>query len=148
MGRKRLLACCAILAVLGLAAGSQAAGPPARPWMNPKLTPDRRAELVLGQMTLDEQVGLLHGHFPLFLNPRPAGVPMSAGYVPGLPRLGIPALTESDASLGVSSAGQASSDATPLPSGVALAATWSPELAYAGGAMIGKQARQKGFNVL
>ena len=30
----------------------------------------------------------------------PDGAPMSAGYVPGVPRLGVPALLMSDASLG------------------------------------------------
>jgi beta-glucosidase len=79
---------------------------------------------------------------------RPAGVVQSAGYVPGLPRLGVPAVTESDASLGVANAGRKDDDATPLPSGMALAATWDPKAAFASGAMIGKEARQKGFNVL
>ena len=36
----------------------------------------------------------------------------------------------------------------PLPSSLALAATWDPDTVRAGGAMIGKEARQKGFNVL
>ncbi|MBS0360915.1 MAG: glycoside hydrolase family 3 protein [Proteobacteria bacterium] len=69
--------------------------------------------------------------------------------MPGLPELGVPALTESDASLGVANAGRGpKDDATALPSGMALAATWDPELAFASGAMIGKEARQKGFNTL
>jgi beta-glucosidase len=79
----------------------------------------------------------------------PAGAIRAAGYVPGLERLGVPALTESDASLGVANAGRgANDDATALPSGLALAAGWDAEGARAAGAMIGKQARQKGFNVL
>ena len=32
-----------------------------RPWMDASLPPERRAELVLRQMTLDEKIGLLHG---------------------------------------------------------------------------------------
>ena len=35
----------------------------------------------------------------------PDGVPMSAGYTPGVPRLGIPALCSSDASLGIANPG-------------------------------------------
>jgi len=30
------------------------------PWMDKTLTPDRRADLVLQQMTLDEKIALLH----------------------------------------------------------------------------------------
>ncbi|THD77075.1 MAG: beta-glucosidase [Phenylobacterium sp.] len=137
-------------AAIGLAlAGGAAAAPASQPWMNPRLTPDQRADLVLKQMSLDEQIGLLHGSMPMFLNPRPPGVVISAGYIAGLPRLGVPPLKESDASLGVANAGRGKTDdATALPSGLATAATWDPKIAYQGGAMIGKQARQKGFNVL
>ena len=35
-----------------------------RPWMNPSLSPDRRAELLLDQMTLDEKIQIVHGHSP------------------------------------------------------------------------------------
>jgi beta-glucosidase len=138
----------ALVAALALAGAAQAA-PASQPWMDPKLSPDRRAELVLQRMSLDEQLSLLHGHMPLFMKPMPPGVVLSAGYVQGLPKLGIPPQFETDASLGVANAGRgAKDDATPLPSGLAIASTWDPSLAYAGGAMIGKQARQKGFNVM
>ena len=46
----------------------------------------------------------------------PADVPMSAGYVPGVERLGVPALLMSDASLGVTNPGYRPGDtATALP---------------------------------
>ena len=32
-----------------------------RPWMNVRLSPDERAEMVLKQMTLDEKIDLVHG---------------------------------------------------------------------------------------
>ena len=35
-----------------------------------------------------------------------------------------------------------------MPSGLALAATFDPKIAYEGGVMIGRQTRQKGFNAL
>jgi beta-glucosidase len=67
----------------------------------------------------------------------------------GIDRLGVPALKETDASLGVAYAMGARGDgATALPSGMAMAATWDPELLRAGGAMIGAEARAKGFNVM
>jgi beta-glucosidase len=142
--------CMAAMTAVGTTAGpAQAqAGKTDRPWMNPKLSPDARSELVLKALSLDEQIALLHGQFPTLMGKRPPGVQPSAGWVPGVPRLGIPDLTESDASLGVANAGRKDDDAAPLPSGLSLAATWDPKTAFAAGAMIGKEARQKGFNVL
>jgi beta-glucosidase len=135
------------LALPGLADAAKASA--ARPWMNPRLGPDARAELVLARLSLDQQIALLHGSMPMFLGARkPANVAISAGYMPGLPEYDIPDLTESDASLGVANAGRKDDDATPLPSGMALAATWDPKTAFASGAMIGREARQKGFNTL
>src|ERR1700737_4989741 len=32
-----------------------------RPWMNAKLSPDERAEMVLKELTLDEKIDLVHG---------------------------------------------------------------------------------------
>ena len=110
--------------------------------------PRQRAQALVAQMTQAEKLSLVRGEFPLLMKQRPPGVVVSAGYVPGVPRLGIPALKESDASLGVANAGRADDDATALPSGLALAASFDPDVAYAGGAMIGKEARQKGFNAL
>lgn len=119
------------------------------PWSDASLSPDRRADLVIGQMTLDEKLSLVHGHFPRVMKPGPpAGVPSSAGFIAGIPRLGLPDLRESDASLGVATAGRKDDDAAALPSGMLLASTWNPDIAFAGGSMIGKETRQKGFNVL
>jgi beta-glucosidase len=152
MVRGLMMGACAAalsLALPGLAVSAGAKAPANWPWMNPKLSPDARAELVLARLSLDQQIALLHGSMPVFLGPKkPAHVQISAGWLPGLPEFGIPDLTESDASLGVANAGRKDDDATPLPSGMALAATWDAKTAFAAGAMIGKQARQKGFNVL
>src|SRR5512133_1810030 len=79
----------------------------------------------------------------------PEDVPMSAGYVPGVDRLGVPPLLMSDASLGVTNPGYREGDtATALPAGIALGASFNPELARASGAMVGREARSKGLNVL
>ena len=135
-------------AVLGSAAAAMAAKP-AEPWRNARLSPDQRAELLLSRMSLDEQVALLHGHMPVLMKTVPPGVARAAGWIPGQPKYGIPAQAESDASLGVANAGRGDQDdAAPLPSGLALASTFSPALAFEGGAMIGREARQKGFDVL
>ncbi|PVM71312.1 beta-glucosidase family protein [Caulobacter radicis] len=109
-----------------------------------------RADALVRQMTLDEKITYLHGLFPPNTKPAPADMIPSAGYVPGVPRLKIPTLRESDASLGVANqVEQRKGDtATALPSGLALAATFEPKLAYESGAMIGAEARAKTFNVL
>ncbi len=103
-------------------------------------------------MTPEEKIRLLHGPMPSLLSKakRPAGVPIGAGIVMGVPRLGLPILTETDASLGVSNLNDLRKGdvATALPSGMALAATWNPVIAREGGAMIGSEARAKGFNVM
>jgi len=119
-------------------------------WMNRSLTPDRRAELLLRAMTLDEKILLLHGHAPLVMTQRPPEIGLMSGYVAPVPRLGIPALTETDAGLGVTSAAMAApgEGATVLPSGIAQAATFDPDLAYRAGAMLGGEAHRKGFNVM
>jgi beta-glucosidase len=119
-----------------------------RPWMNAALPPDQRADLVMQQMTLDEKIGLVHGaedysnyHTPQYS--RPLG---GAGWVPGIPRLGIPDLQMTDGRSGVAHIGQGRY-ATALPSSLGAAATWDLKLAYDYGALIGKEARELGFNV-
>jgi beta-glucosidase len=125
-----------------------------RPWMNPDLDADSRARLLLGAMTQDEKLTLVFGYFssdaPWKNSKKPAaGLEQSAGYVGGSSRLGIPALMETDAGTGVASQPGANPRLrTALPSNLATAASWDPELAYAGGRMIGNEARLSGFNVL
>lgn len=116
---------------------------------------DARAREVEAQMTDDERFSLLIGVmgvselWPLHEERIPQGTPMSAGYVPGVPRLGVPALLMSDASLGVTNPGYRPGDtATALPASVALAASFNPALARASGQAIGREARSRGFNVL
>jgi beta-glucosidase len=144
MNRQRLAG--AIAVTFGAMLATQAGA--AQPWMNPKLSPDKRADLLQAQMTADEEYSLLHGHMPAMMHNRPPSIPRVAGHFDGVPRLGIPDIWESDASLGVANAGREHDDATALPAGLALAATFDPKLAFNSGAMIGKETRQKGFNVL
>ncbi len=122
----------------------------AEPWRNQRLAPEARAESLVRAMTHAEKLQLVHGLFPPRATPAPADMIPSAGYVPGIPRLGIPTLRESDASLGVANqVEQRKGDvATALPSGLATAATFDVDLARAGGAIIGAEARAKTFNVL
>ena len=124
----------------------------ARSWLDKTRSPDERARLAVAAMTLTEKLTLLHG--PSTSRPDngtlPADAVASAGYIPGIPRLGIPPLTETDASLGVTNPrGVRPGDvATALPAGLALAATFNTDLAYQSGAIVGAEAHAKGFNVL
>ena len=149
--------CAVLLAATVLAGAPSIAGPPQASPPRPDTRPDTRtdararARAVVARMTLDEKIALLHGLFPPMAAGKSASelVP-SAGHVDGVPRLGVPLVRESDASLGVANqVEQRPGDvATALPSSLATAASFSPEIARAGGVMIGAEARAKRFNVL
>lgn len=141
--------------VLLCAASAPAAPTPKRPWMDTALSPDRRSELVVARMTRDEKLRLVFGYFATDFPPKKYRAPRearqgSAGYVPGIPRLGIPPQWQTDAGIGVATQGGAKVklERTALPSGLATAATWNPALAFQGGRMIGAEARASGFNVM
>jgi beta-glucosidase len=148
-----------------LCATVQAAQPSAsvdRAWLNPTLSPDDRAKAVVAAMTLDEKLRLIFGYSDQALT-EVSKVPDdivspelkayvishlvkgSAGFVPGVPRLGIPDQTQTDASLGVRNSFIPS---TALPSSLATAASFDPEVVRAGGAMIGAEARATGHNTM
>jgi beta-glucosidase len=123
----------------------------ARPWMNPKLAPEERAELVLKQLTLDEKIALLHGngmaHVPNWQMPLTHLSNGGAGYVEGVQRLGIPGLVISDAAYGVRDSGANGRYSTALPSNVGAASAWDPESACEYGEVIGRELRAQGFDM-
>lgn len=124
---------------------------PSRPWMNKALSPEARADLVLKRMTLDEKLALLHGngmaHVPNWRMPLTDRANGGAGYVVGVPRLGIPPLMLSDAAYGVRASGVNGRYSTALPSDLALASSWDPRLACTYGALIGRELRAQGFDM-
>jgi beta-glucosidase len=151
--KKRLAALALGLSAIALA-GAASAGPQ-RPWLNASLSPDRRAELAVNAMSRDEKLTLVFGYFATDFAPKHSTAPTgsregSAGYIPGIPRLGIPPQWETDAGVGVATQGAArhKRERTALPAGIATAATWNPAAAFRGGAMIGGEARASGFNVM
>ena len=126
------------------------AGENAQPWMNATLSPDDRAALVLKQMTLDEKISLLHGTGMKELSPMsPLAVHSNggAGYVVGVPRLGIPDIQMSDAAYGIRNSGENGRYSTALPSNLAGAASWDLDAAYEYGALIGRELRAQGYNM-
>ena len=120
------------------------------PWMNTSLSADERAGLVLKEMTLDEKISLLHGNgMPGWGPPRPNAYLGNggAGFVLGIPRLGLPFIQMSDAAYGVRSSGENGRYSTALPSNIAAAASWDPEAACEYGALIGRELRAQGYNM-
>lgn len=123
-------------------------------WMKTNISAAERSQLVLKQMTQDEKLSLVVSYFgtdaPWKNFTRPVeSHPQSAGFVYGVPRLGIPHIWLADAGLGVASQGGPNvRERTALPSGMNTAATWNPQVGFEGGAMIGAEARISGFNVL
>lgn len=119
---------------------------------------DERAHELEQQMTDDERFSLvisLMGYIPgSAVGPRDPRLPeilpnMSAGYTPGIARLGIPPIQSSDASMGVTNPGYRPDDpgATAFPSLIALGSSFNAELVREGGAAIAKEARSRGLNV-
>jgi beta-glucosidase len=151
--RKSSLMCIVVILVmpLGVFAQAGAAGKPAsKPWMNSSLSPNERAAMVVKEMTLDEKISMLHGTGMAGLGPvSPLAVHSNggAGYVVGVPRLGIPPIQMSDAAYGVRMSGENGRYSTALPACVAGAASWDLEAAHEYGALIGRELRAQGYNM-
>ena len=128
---------------------------PAGPWMDKTLSPDQRADLVIPQMTLDEKISLLHGGGWAMLIGAiadPGAQPPTrslgnAGFIPGIPRLGIPELQMADAAVGVTHGSVFGRYATALPSGVSEASSWDLSVAREYGALIGRELRAQGYTM-
>jgi beta-glucosidase len=156
--RKRIgLAASAALLCLSAQAAAQD-----RPWLDRTQSPEARAKAAVAAMTLDEKLRLVFGFSDQALTdvskvPDDIVSPElktyvvthlvkgSAGFVPGVPRLGIPDQTQTDASIGVRNSFIPS---TALPSSLATAASFDPAVPRAGGAMIGAEARATGHNTM
>ncbi|MEV8533323.1 glycoside hydrolase family 3 C-terminal domain-containing protein [Streptomyces sp. NPDC051211] len=116
----------------GTPAGADGAAPgAARP---PRAAP---VDALLERLTLEEKTALLHGR------PDPASLGR-AGYLPGVPRLGVPPLRLADGPAGV----RAARPATALPAPVLLASAFDPELAREYGRVLGREGRALGLDVL
>ena len=104
---------------------------------------DAKIEAVISQMSLEEKVEMLHSK-----------TNMSSA---GVERLGISDMHYADGPFGIreegvpngfQSAGWKLDSATFFPTGSALAATWSEDLAYKYGTGMGKEARLRGKDVI
>ena len=130
---------------------AQPAPPAAGPWMNKALTPDERADLIVKAMTLDEKISLLHGNGWKEVGVPPERLPLralgNAGFIPGIPRLGVPDLQMADATVGVTHSSLFGRYSTPLPSTIGEAASWDVNLAREYGDLIGRELRDQGYTM-
>jgi len=121
------------------------------PWSDKSLSPDRRADLLIEKMTLDEKIHLLHGSgggrgvaAPETATSRSNG---GAGWVPGIERLGIPDINLADSAVGVTRGAAESRYSTLLPSSLGATASWNPDIALLYGQVIGRELRDQGYNM-
>jgi beta-glucosidase len=147
----RQVACMLTIPALLLAQPAPAPKPKVQgPWTDKTLSPDKRADLLIEQMTLGEKIQLVHGTGWGALRPGspiPTGSNEGAGFVPGIERLGIPAINMADSAVGVRMAAGESRYATLLPSTLGAAASFDPEAAYLYGSVIGRELRDQGYNM-
>jgi beta-glucosidase len=132
------------------AQGSPAPKPDNRAWMNKSLSPDERADLVMKEMTLDEKMNFVHGTGWNGLRADaeiPKGSLGGAGYVVGVPRLGIPGINMADSAVGIRLAAQGSHYATLLPSVLGAACSWDKDALFLFGSVIGRELRATGYNM-
>ena len=104
---------------------------------------DTQIDDIISRMTLEEKVNMLHARH-MFVSA-------------GVERLGIADIKYADGPFGIREEmqpdgwmplGWTNDKATFFPTGSALAATWSPDLAYAYGAAVAKEARLRGKDML
>src|SRR5215218_4373239 len=91
---------------------------------------EQRVEAILKQMTLEGKIDIIGGVDDFFIR--------------DVPRLNVPRMKMADGPLGVRNFGPA----TAFAGGIALAATWNPQLANRVGTEIGRDARAKGVHFL
>jgi beta-glucosidase len=104
----------------------------------PVVTGDARVDKLLSQMTLNEKLTLIHG-----APEDPAVYQGQAGYLPGIPRLGIPGLRFADGPPGVLTRHPSQAETATM----GVAATFSVKDAELNGAVIGREARALGIDV-
>ena len=147
--RARQALACVAVAALGLtglvASGTAAAahGSSGQHASNGHGSPGKGSTVqrLVAQMTLDEKLTLITGADE---GTDPAGKTYAAGYLPGIPRLGIPSIRLADGPPGV-----ATKDvSTGMTSTMGVAATWDPSAARSNGVVIGKDAKALGQDVM
>jgi len=134
-------------AMLALPVVSSAAIAQALPWMDATLSPEQRAALLVGALSLDQKIQQLHG-----ASGTVPGVPECGSAirkVPGIPALQVPTFRITNGPVGLGGGDCTPQDpATALPVAIGLAAGFDPALAFTFGDLMGKEARQLGLHEL
>jgi len=104
----------------------------------PVVTGDARVDKLLSQMTLNEKLTLIHG-----TQEDPAVYQGQAGYLAGIPRLGIPGLRFADGPPGVLTRHPSAGETATM----GVAATFSRKTAEENGVVIGREDRALGIDV-
>jgi beta-glucosidase len=104
----------------------------------PVVTGDARVDKLLSQMTLQEKLTLIHG-----THEDPAVYQGQAGYLAGIPRLGIPGLRFADGPPGALTRHPSQGETATM----GVAATFSIKTAEANGLIIGREDRALGIDV-
>jgi beta-glucosidase len=104
----------------------------------PVVTGDARVDLLLSKMTLNEKITLIHG-----THEDPAVYQGQAGYLAGIPRLGIPSLRFADGPPGVLTRVPSQGETATM----GVAATFSASDAEENGVVIGREDRAAGIDV-
>ncbi|HUV70920.1 MAG TPA: glycoside hydrolase family 3 C-terminal domain-containing protein [Terracidiphilus sp.] len=104
----------------------------------PVVTGDARVDKLLSQMTLQEKLTLIHG-----TSENPATYQGQAGYLAGIPRLGIPGLRFADGPPGVLTRHPSQAETATM----GVAATFSRTTAEENGLVIGREDRALGIDV-
>jgi beta-glucosidase len=102
------------------------------------ITGNARVDNLLGQMTLDEKIAMIHG-----VGEDASTYQGEAGFLPGVKRLGIPAMRFADGPPGVLTRVPSIAETSTM----GVAATFSREDAQLNGAVIGREARSHGVSV-
>jgi len=100
---------------------------------------EARVDRLLGQMTIEEKMNLIRGGLE-----DPAVYQGQAGYLPGVPRLGVPSLRLADGPPGLLTRVSAQAETATM----GVAATFSTKDAEANGVVIGREARSLGIDVV
>ena len=104
----------------------------------PVVTGDARVDKLLSEMTLEEKLTLIHG-----THEDPSVYQGQAGYLAGIPRLGIPGLRFADGPPGVLTRHPSQGETATM----GVAATFSRRDAYLNGLVIGREDRALGIDV-